>query len=75
MFFFTTYHHTKIKGIKSYNNTVIELRNKNEQNVISYSEIKKIEIFIVKKFQTIAMYLLPTLYLTSLYIYVDAEFI
>ena len=39
--FFTTYYHTKIKGIKEL--TVIELQNKNEQNVISYCQIKKIE--------------------------------
>ena len=41
MFLFTTYHHTKIKEIKEL--TVSELRNKNEQNVISYRKIKKIE--------------------------------
>ena len=41
MFLFTAYHHTKIKGIKEL--TVIELRSKNEQNVISYRQIMKIE--------------------------------
>ena len=41
-FFFTIFHHAKIKGIKELA-TVIELRNKNEQNVISYSQIKKIK--------------------------------
>ena len=48
--FFTTYYHTKIKGIKELQHshvnmvTVIELQNKNEENVISYySQIKKIE--------------------------------
>ena len=41
MFLFTAYHHTKIKGIKDL--TVIELRNKNELNVISYRQMKKIE--------------------------------
>ena len=42
-FFLTVFHHAKIKGIKRLA-TVIELRNKNEQNVISYSQIMKIEI-------------------------------
>ena len=63
MFLFTTYHHTKIKGIKEL--TLIELRNKNEQNMISYRQIKKTKIFLVRKSQIIAIYLLPTLYLTT----------
>ena len=41
MFLFIAYYHTKIKGIKEL--TIIELRNKNEQNVISYRQIEKIE--------------------------------
>ena len=45
--------------------TVIELRNNNKQNVISYSQINKSKIFLAKKFQKIAIYLLPTLDLTS----------
>ena len=49
----------------------IELRNKNEENVISYSQKKKIK----NKFQIIAICFFPTLYLVSRYIEVDAEFI
>ena len=37
--------------------TVIEVRNENEQNVISYSQLRKSKISFVKKFQTIAVYL------------------
>ena len=47
--------------------TIIELRNRNEQNVISYSQLRKSKIFFVKKFQT--TYLFPTLYLKSKYIW------
>ena len=57
----TTFHHTELKRI-----TVIKLRNKNEQNVISYSrQLRKSNMSRVKKFQTFAIYILPMLYLTS----------
>ena len=36
---------------------IIELRNENEQNVISYSQLRKSKISLVKKFQTV--YLFP----------------
>ena len=55
-------------NLSSYQNkrvTVIKLRNENEQNVICYSQLRKLRISFVKKFQTIAIYLFPTLYLTS----------
>ena len=42
---------------KSYQNervTVTELRNENEQNVVSYSQLRKFKLSLVKKFQTIA---------------------
>ena len=48
--------------------TIIELRNGNEQNVISYSQLRKSKIFLVKT------YLFPTLYLKSKYIEIDGEF-
>ena len=48
--------------------TIIELRNGNEQNVISYSQLRKSKIFLVKNF------LFPTLYLKSKYIEIDGEF-
>ena len=45
--FFTTHHYIKIKKV-----TVIELPNENEQNVINYSQLRKIKMSLVK-FQTI----------------------
>ena len=45
---------------------IIELRNEHEENDISYSQLRKSTISLVKKFQTI--YLFPTLYLKSKYI-------
>ena len=45
---------------------IIVLQNENEQNVISYSQLRKWRISLVKKFLT--TYLFPTLYLKSKYI-------
>ena len=42
--------------------TVIEIRNENERDVISYSQLKKSKISFVKKFQIIAIDLFFTLY-------------
>ena len=42
---------------------IIELRNEDEENVIIYSQLTKLQISLVKKFQTIENYLFPTLYL------------
>ena len=45
--------------------TGTELRNTNEQNVMRYIQIKKIENISSKKIQAIAIYLFPTLYLRN----------
>ena len=60
-----------LDNLSSYRNkkvTVIELRNENEQSVISCSQLRKSKMSFVRKFQTIAIYLFPTLYLKSKYI-------
>ena len=44
---------------------IIELRNENEQNVISYGQLRKSKIALLKKLQTV--YLLLKLYLKSKY--------
>ena len=52
---------------------IIELRNENEQNVISYDQLRKSKIALLKKFQTV--YSLLKLYLKNKYMQVEAEFI
>ena len=69
MFFF--FH--KLASYQSKRVAIIVLRNENEQNVISYSQLRKWRISLVKKFLTI--YLFPTLYLKSKYIQVGIEFV
>ena len=44
---------------------IIELRNENEQNVISYDQLRKSKIALLKKFQ--AVYFFIELYLKSKY--------
>ena len=44
---------------------IIELRNENEQNVISYDQLRKSKIALLKKLQTV--YLFLKLYLKSKY--------
>ena len=60
-----------VYNLSSYRNkriTVIELRNESERNVISFSQLRKSKISLVKKFQTIEIYLFLTLFLKSKYI-------
>ena len=52
---------------------IIELRNENEQNVISYDQLRKSKIALLKKFQTVYSFL--KLYLKNKYMQVEAEFI
>ena len=52
---------------------IIELRNENEQNVISYDQLRKSKIALLKKFQTVYAFL--KLYLKNKYMQVEAEFI
>ena len=71
---FTTYHHIKIKEITEI--TEIELLNENEKNrqsVISYRHLKKLKIYLAKKFQVIAIYLFSTF--CSRNKYIDTKFI
>ena len=56
----------KLASYQSKRVAIIVLRNENEQNVISYSQLRKWRMSLVKKFLTI--YLFPTLYLKSKYI-------
>ena len=62
--FFFFFH--KLASYQSKRVAIIVLRNENEQNVISYSQLRKWRISLVKKFLT--TYLFPTLYLKSKYI-------
>ena len=58
-------------NLSSYQNkrvALIELPHEKGQNAISYSQLRKSEISLVKKFETIEIYLFPTLYLKSKYI-------
>ena len=52
---------------------IIGLRNENEQNVISYDQLRKSKIALLKKFQTVYSFL--KLYLKNKYMQVEAEFI
>ena len=66
VFFFLTSNQNKRVAI-------IELRNENEQNVISYDQLRKSKIALLKKFQTVSSFL--KLYLKNKYMQVEAEFI
>ena len=66
MFFFILSFFHKLASYQYKRVAIILLRNENEQNVISYSQLRKWRISLVKKFLTI--YLFPTLYLKSKYI-------
>ena len=61
--------------------TVIELRNKNEQNVISYSQIKKIQNISGEEISSNCSLLIGHIILNKLVhisrrcVYIDAEFI
>ena len=49
-------------NLASYQNkkvAIIELRNENEYNVISYSQLRKLKISLVKKTQTTEIYYFP----------------